>query len=76
MDLLQRTVELIQASKLTYREIAAGSGVDIQWFAKFKQGRIGDPGVSKVQAVHDFLAHGKRADEPVVGTGVAADHAA
>lgn len=63
MDLLQQTIELIKASKLTYREIATGAGVDIHWFAKFKQGCIGDPGVSKVQAVHDFLAHGKRASE-------------
>lgn len=55
MDLLQRTYELIDGTALTYREIAAGAGVDVNWFAKFKQKRIRSPGVPKVQAVHDFL---------------------
>lgn len=75
MDLLQRTTDLIKATKMTYREIADGAGVDIQWFAKFKQGRIGDPGVSKVQAVHDFLAYGKRA-APESSDVSSRDHAA
>jgi transcriptional regulator with XRE-family HTH domain len=55
MDLLTRTYELIGKSKLTYREIADGANVDVNWFAKFKQRRIGSPGVEKVQKVHDFL---------------------
>lgn len=55
MDLLSRTYALIAKSKLTYREIADGAGVDVNWFAKFKQRKIGSPGVEKVQAVHDFL---------------------
>ena len=54
-NLLERTYQLLDASTLTYAEIADGAGVDINWLAKFKQRAIGEPGVSKVQGVHDFL---------------------
>jgi len=56
MDLLQRTYDLMEASKLRQREIAAGAGVKLDWFRKFMQRRIPEPGVTKVQAVHDFLS--------------------
>jgi predicted XRE-type DNA-binding protein len=55
MDLLQRTYELIDQSPLSQRQIAAGAGVGREWFAKFSQRRIPSPGVTKVQAVYDFL---------------------
>lgn len=54
--LLERTYRLLNASRLTYREIAVGAGVDINWLSKFKQELIGEPGVSKVQNLHDFLS--------------------
>ena len=53
--LLDRTFRLVKASGLSYRKIAAGSGEDLSWVAKFCQGNIAEPGVKKVQAVHDFL---------------------
>lgn len=53
--LLDRTYRLLDACNLTYREIAAGARVDINWLAKFKQRAIDEPGVTKVQSVHDFL---------------------
>lgn len=55
MTLLDRTYQLLDACGLTYREIAAGADVDINWVAKLKQRNIAEPGVIKVQAVHDFL---------------------
>jgi len=55
-SLLARTYRLLDASNLTYREIAAGAGVGIEWLAKFKQRSIDEPGVNKVQALHDFLS--------------------
>lgn len=54
-NLLGITYELLDASDLTYREIASGAGVDINWVAKLKQRAIGEPGVTKVQAVYNFL---------------------
>jgi hypothetical protein len=54
-NLLNLTYQLLDDSTLKYREIASGSGVDINWLAKFKQRAIAEPGVTKVQAVYDFL---------------------
>lgn len=53
--LLERTYRLLESTNLTYQQIAAGAEVDVHWLAKFKQRRIEEPGVNKVQAVHDFL---------------------
>lgn len=61
--LLDRTYKLLDVTKLTYEEIATGAGVKFDWLAKFKQRCIVEPGVSKVQLVHDFLA----ANNPAVG---------
>lgn len=53
--LLDRTYRLLAATDLTYDEIAKGAQVGFDWLAKFKQRCIVEPGVKKVQAVHDFL---------------------
>jgi transcriptional regulator with XRE-family HTH domain len=53
--LLDKTTQLLADSKLTAQQIAVGAEVDINWLAKLKQGRIKEPGVSKIQRVHDFL---------------------
>ena len=54
--LLSRTQRLLKVARLSYGKIAEGSGLDKNWVAKFCQGNIGEPGVTKVQAVHDFLS--------------------
>lgn len=66
-NLLELTYQLLDASDLKYREIATGARVDINWLAKFKQRAIAEPGVTKVQAVYDFLRTSKKS---------ARDHAA
>lgn len=53
--LLDRTYRLLSSSDLTYHQIASGAQVDVNWLAKFKQQAIDEPGVKKVQRVHDFL---------------------
>jgi transcriptional regulator with XRE-family HTH domain len=54
--LLSRTQKLLKVARLSYGKIAEGAGLDKNWVAKFCQGNIGEPGVTKVQAVHDFLS--------------------
>jgi hypothetical protein len=54
--LLESTYRLLDATDLTYRQVASGAAVDMNWLAKFKQRAINEPGVGKVQRVHDFLA--------------------
>lgn len=55
-SLLDRTYRLLDSSDLTYSQIAEGSRVDINWLSKLKQRAIDEPGVKKIQSVHDFLA--------------------
>jgi hypothetical protein len=53
--LLDKTYRLLDETDLTYRQIASGAAVDMNWLAKLKQRAITEPGVGKVQRVHDFL---------------------
>lgn len=53
--LLDKTYRLLGETDLTYRQIASGAAVDMNWLAKLKQRAIAEPGVGKVQRVHDFL---------------------
>ena len=53
--LLLETYRVLDATNLTYRQIAEGCGVDVNWLMKFKQRQIKEPGVTKVQRVRDFL---------------------
>ena len=62
--LLEKTYQLLDTSKLTYREIAIGAAVDINWLGKLKQRAIGDPGVGKVERLYKFLAFGISAQQP------------
>lgn len=57
-SLLDRTKKLLtQRGDLTLREIADGAGVGHEWLRSFMYGdRIREPGVLKIQKIHDFLA--------------------
>lgn len=55
-SLLDRTLGLLEKTNLKQPQIAAGANVSPHWLAKFSQGLIPEPGVSKVQRVHDFLS--------------------
>ena len=55
--LLEDTQRLLKSAKTPRREIARGAAVGNEWLAKFSQGRINDPGVRKVQRLHDFLLY-------------------
>jgi hypothetical protein len=58
IELVRRRADMVAPTGeigLTLREIAAGADVDFEWLSKFSRGVITDPGVTKVQKVHDFL---------------------
>lgn len=60
MALLPRTLELLneaRAAGLSLRQIALQSegAVDVEWLKKFARGRWSDPGVVRVQKLHDAL---------------------
>lgn len=65
MTLLERTQRLL-AERLeqgkSLREIAAESGgkVSRDWLTKFAAGKIENPGVNTIQALHDTLASAEK----------------
>lgn len=56
-SLLDRTKKLLdQRGELTLRQIAEGAGVGHEWLRSFLYGnRIKDPGVSRLEKLHNFL---------------------
>ncbi len=56
LPLLDITLLRLKNRQESLRAVASGAGVEFEWLAKFGQGRIADPGVRKVQKVHDYLS--------------------
>lgn len=54
------TIALLKSTRLSRREIAAGAGLGFDWLNKLAQGHIEDPGIKRIQRLHDFLSR-KRA---------------
>ena len=59
MSLLERTNTLLEkaiAAGASLRELAPDGGeVDYEWLKKFSCGKIADPSVNRIQALHDSL---------------------
>ena len=59
-SLLERTMDLLAESLAdptnSVSDVAAASGVGYEWLKKLKEGSIPNPGVIRVQALHDYLA--------------------
>jgi hypothetical protein len=56
MTLLEKTLQLLADSPESLNAIAAGSNVGYEWLKKLAEGSIPNPGVIRVQSVHDYLA--------------------
>lgn len=54
--MLEKTLELLRNCDLPLVEIANMSGLGYEWLKKLKAGDIPDPGVNRIQKLHDFLA--------------------
>jgi hypothetical protein len=60
MSLIQQTQALLKkrlANELSLRQIAEMSdgAVEYEWLVKFAGNKVKDPGVNRVQSLHDFL---------------------
>ena len=53
--LLNETKLLLAKADESRKVIANNSGVGYDWLTKFAQGRIPDPGVTRLQKLHDYL---------------------
>lgn len=70
--LLARTYRLLDATNLTYAQLAEGAGVERHWVEKFKQRKISTgAGVDKVQRVHDYLTAYEAIRSPEVQAQIA-----
>ena len=54
--LYERTMQLLEASELSLREIAEKSGVPYDWLTAIKYDRIKNPSVNRIQALYEFLS--------------------
>lgn len=53
--LLKKTIRLTKQTKVPTLKIVEGTGLTEAWVRKFQRGGFDDPGVSKVEVLHDFL---------------------
>lgn len=58
-SLYARTLGLLEETALTKKAISDGAGVQLRWLQNLVAGKYKDPGVNKVERVHDFLASHK-----------------
>ena len=64
---LARTLALVSRANeagMSYRQIADATGVNLFWLNKVRWAEIDDPGVKRVQRVHDYLAAQEAAGWP------------
>jgi len=54
-DLVSETQCLARNSSMTVSEICKAAGIKSRWYHKFIAGEFKDPGVSKVQRLHEVL---------------------
>lgn len=54
--LLQATLVLLAHDKGVWRTTSVDTDVGYEWMCKLSQGRIADPGVRKIERLHDYLA--------------------
>ena len=58
--MLQDTLDMLHDTDLPRRIIAAESGLGLEWLHKLAQGRIPDPGIIRIQRLHDYLSSRKK----------------
>lgn len=63
--LLDDTITLLKQrpAYLELKQIASDLNIPISWLSQFNRGLIDDPGVKRIQALHDYLAN-KQKEQP------------
>jgi len=52
----EHTIQLLQTHKGQFRQIAEATGLDYDWLHQVARGVINDPGVRKIEKLHDYLS--------------------
>lgn len=62
-DLFQATMSMLRATAVSPRQISDDTGLGYRWLMRLKGGEYSDPGVNKIQKLHDYLAQSKKSNE-------------
>jgi hypothetical protein len=54
--LLEKTLELARSSKVPVTQTCRAAKLTTRWYYKLLSGEIPDPGVRRIQRLHDYLA--------------------
>lgn len=57
--MLAATLKALRAKRGQFRAIAKATRLEYDWLTKLSQGRIHDPGVRKIEVLHDYLIDGR-----------------
>lgn len=55
VPLLEKTMALLRKCDMPLSELAQKSNLGYEWLKKLKADAIPDPGVNRIQQLHDFL---------------------
>lgn len=55
MNLLDTTIRLLNASDKTLQQIANDTGLKQRWLYNLAAGKMKDPGVTKIELLHNYL---------------------
>jgi len=61
MNLLEQTLDMLANESRSREEIARDTGLGKEWLSKLSRGLITDPGVSKIERLHEYLKSNKAA---------------
>lgn len=56
MTLLQQTICLLDADRGEWSKTAKETGLGYEWIKKVANHKVPDPGVNKIETLHDYLA--------------------
>jgi hypothetical protein len=57
LTMLEKTMDLLGNCGLSLTEISNMSGLGYEWLKKLKAGDIPDPGINRIERLHNFLTH-------------------
>jgi UDP-N-acetyl-D-mannosaminuronic acid transferase (WecB/TagA/CpsF family) len=53
---MTETLRLLRETDIAALDICLATGIGVDWISRFRNGRMLDPGVNRVEALHRYLA--------------------
>ncbi len=55
-ELYTKTIEMLESTTKPMSVISKETDVGLRWLYQLKAGKFSDPGVNKIQRIHDYLS--------------------